>query len=187
MIKLSKNRVTFWSTIAASVIGGAIVERTTAVCVMCLIKSALMATGAAITARLVVPVWGLGLIALLPALTGTVIYLLKKSLARIDPHAYNADMFLGIRWHWTMFAGDIIGLTPLCPNCTFQLTATDSPPWSAVDHVTMVCERCGFRKNFERSYPEATSYVERAIQRNLRTGEYVGILRSRGTATPTAK
>lgn len=159
--------------LAITVIGGAIVERTKLYCVTCALKSSGSAAAVAFKAPILIRPWVLLGAAGVVALTVWLGRTIARSRSPLRTR-YTADRFLDVDWHWNYYADDVVSLTPLCPRCQFQLSPIRSSAFRAIDHISLRCENCGFKRDFELNWPQVYSLVERLIHRSVRTGEYIG-------------
>lgn len=96
-------------------------------------------------------------------------------LRRADPtNGYTSDTFLDIDWQWVYSNGTIYpdAVVPLCPKCRFQMSFIDASNYSVVPRTAVVCEDCGYSRQFEGNHHAVKERVIKLVQRNLRTGNY---------------
>lgn len=121
------------------------------------------------------PVW---VLILLP-LSGLAIAFLIRALTG---SLYISDNVYGIEWYWC-YQGDkldIKSFVPFCPNreCSCRLDPARSSSYQAIDDVTLVCDHCGFKKDFECNWDKLIWKVVKEIDRRIRTGEFKKVLYS---------
>ena len=123
------------------------------------------------------PVWALMLLSLSGLAIAFSIRALTGSLGRIPDHSlYISDNVFGIEWHWC-YQGDALytkNFAPFCPNreCSCMLDPARRSSYQAIDDVILVCDHCGFTKDFECNWDTLIRKVVKEIDRRIRTGEF---------------
>jgi hypothetical protein len=96
-------------------------------------------------------------------------------LRRADPtRTYTSDSFSEIEWQW-VYTGDSINpddVVPICPKCSYQMTFMDASNYAVGPRTVVVCDDCGYRRQFEGNDYAVRERVIKLVQRNLRTGNY---------------
>jgi hypothetical protein len=133
------------------------------------------------------PMWGLILLGLgsfvLPLLCFGLIKLFSEQpiISQLDWHNYVDDEIFGVSWNWNYF-GDKLGseLSAFCPrqdckcrlkselnnNARFNPSRYDFP-------ISLICSRCGFRKDFDSDFESLKRDVFFEIERRLNTKEFL--------------
>ena len=88
----------------------------------------------------------------------------------------------GVDWNWRIIYGKFRqnSLIPICPvpTCRCQLDhqriecVGNERSHRRVDHVKLVCRRCGFSRDFEYNWMELLNHIQIEVERRFRTGEY---------------
>jgi predicted RNA-binding Zn-ribbon protein involved in translation (DUF1610 family) len=148
--------MTRWTKVSAwaggfvtAVLAGAIVERTTTVCVTCVIGSGARLAWGAWTHHFSIPTWGVLALIVIP-MAGYVLVrrFLEIGATLVVPWlGYTTDNFDGVRWQWTYLEGKPTGVIAFCPNCDFQLGVSRTSRWDPQDLDTLICEHCGFKRD----------------------------------------
>ena len=129
------------------------------------------------------PVWALILLSLSGLVIASLIRALTDSLGRIPEHfLYISDNVFGVEWHWRYQEGKLYEkyFEPFCPNveCSCILEPVRRSAYQAIDDVALVCDRCGFTKDFEYNWDQLRWKVVKEIDRRIRTGEFKKVLYS---------
>lgn len=129
------------------------------------------------------PVWALILLSLSGLAIASLIRALTDSLDRIPEHfLYISDNVFGVEWHWRYREGKLYEkyFEPFCPNreCSCMLDPVQRSAYQAIDDVTLVCDHCGFKKDFECNWDKLIWKVVKEIDRRIRTGEFKKVLYS---------
>lgn len=101
---------------------------------------------------------------------------------------YTEDVFFGLRWEWEwrLRSGkyDLFGIRPICQTCsrvmdkrTAQYTGMPYSDMSSDSKPKIFCEPCDFHKTFEVSLAEVIRRVEVTIDKKIRTGEFVEVIK----------
>ena len=121
----------------------------------------------------------LGLAALFvsgPLVLGIVVAAVKVCRRRPEYLNYITDEVYGVAWQWDYPNGSLKEdrLLPLCPSLQCSCTLDPQQQFDGLSayHVTLVCDHCGFRKEFGFSYKELQKKVVREIDRRYRTREF---------------
>ena len=87
--------------------------------------------------------------------------------------SYVSDNILGVQWQWRWQAGTIDDLVPICPKpaCSCRLDHERSSHL-AIDGVSLVCDHCGFTKDYDCNWDDLRWRVLKEIDRRIRTGEF---------------
>lgn len=126
----------------------------------------------------VVPLWLVAVLGLTSLLSLSVTALrlgVALIAARRAGNPYRSDRIFDLDWQWR-WEGDSPGvssLTPLCPNCAYELSLETTPQTTSFesDDVGLVCESCAFSKHFEVGPSELLTRVVKEIRRRDRKDE----------------
>lgn len=123
------------------------------------------------------PVWALILLSLSGVVIASSIRALTNSLGRIPEHfLYISDNVFGVKWRWRYQEGKLYEkyFEPFCPNaeCSCMLEPVRRSAYQAIDDVTLVCDHCGFTKDFKYNWDQLRWKVVKEIDRRIRTGEF---------------
>jgi hypothetical protein len=90
---------------------------------------------------------------------------------------YRAATIFGVRWSWPYTFGKLLThtLQPRCPDpsCLCLLDFRRSSGYEALRQVSLVCTRCGFRRDFDHDRQTVLDEVVKEIDRRVNTGEYI--------------
>lgn len=123
-----------------------------------------------------VPLWlVLLLIAVIIAIR---IFVFKTSSASSTNHqfqetreAYTKDKILEINWEWHWESSTIQNLTPICPQCSNELTI-ETREWSYVDRsfreTFIECDNCDFEMKSNKEKDDIFQSVMKEIERRYR-------------------
>lgn len=95
---------------------------------------------------------------------------------------YTSDEIEGIAWEWDLKEGEFKELTPLCPECTFELDLQpeqtgyhplvgyrgNAPPKPR--YTDVICNKCGFSERRDFPPQKFLRHIEREIRRRMRIG-----------------
>lgn len=123
-----------------------------------------------------VPVW---LACLLLLLTFLLLFLARTIARRIAAAAApppTSDNIDGIEWQWD-YRGKHIdehSLTAFCPNqtCRCRLEPQRLSGFAAINDIALVCQHCGFTREFDCSLPQLIRKTVLEIERRFRVGRY---------------
>jgi len=134
------------------------------------------------------PMWVL-IVVVLAVLFVLIATLLLYSLIRkggrlpeIDPVNYRTDEIFGVVWIWSYIYGklDQNNISAICPrqDCKHRLETQINPnapfnPALRMPPVSLVCRRCGFKKDFNSDLKSVEYDVLLEVDRRIRTGEFV--------------
>jgi len=126
-----------------------------------------------------IPIW---ILAALLAFFFLVIWLFRKIAGLRSKNPCSTGNVEGVDWSWRIIYGNFRqnSLIPICPvpTCRCQLDhqriecVGDECSHCRVDHVKLVCRRCGFSRDFECNWMELLNHIQIEIERRFRTGEY---------------
>ncbi len=94
---------------------------------------------------------------------------------------YVSDEIFGVRWHWRFKGGIIVEsqLRAFCPRegclkrLELQVNQNPSTPMPEFGQpISLVCERCGFKHDFDYGMVRLSVDVLNEIQRRVATGEF---------------
>lgn len=127
--------------------------------------------------QIVLPVWALLILITLTLPTLFVLVLLiklrSKSVETFYWLNYVSDNIFDIRWVWRRYGDDISSLTALCPQCLNELTPSNGLLHGIRSYPeSLICDHCGFRRDFGISIGEIVNKVKKEIRRRLRTREF---------------
>jgi hypothetical protein len=166
-------RLAWLGGLATAVLGGLIVEWTKDFPVLRACLAIITAAWHWLLAPGSLPHWLI--LVLVLCTVGLIGLLTLLVLRRADPtRTYTSDSFLEIEWQWVYTGGNIYpdDVVPICPQCRFQMTFMDASNYAAVPRTAVVCEDCGYRRQFEGNHYAVRERVIKSVQRNLRTGNY---------------
>jgi hypothetical protein len=159
--------------IAATVIGGWILDATDIFDLGgALVRFAKAIRGVASTA-VSLPLWGLLLVALVSFLIPLTVLAIRRRLAA-GPWwlTYTRDRILDVDWQW-QYWGPKAPIpkepTPLCPVCGFEMTFFQASGYAAVGYVGLACENCNHRVRFELRERDLLEQVRKHIEHRVRT------------------
>ncbi len=92
--------------------------------------------------------------------------------------AYKCDNFLGIKWRWSYFSGQITNLWAYCPQCDTMLVYEEVGSLYDPDRKTLLyCETCGCnRLDHQGDEDYLVQKIRRQIDRKIRTGEWADVV-----------
>lgn len=130
--------------------------------------------------RVTVPVYVL--IIVLALLLGSVWLVARfvKYMASSSPSqpwlTYVSDNLFGVDWNWQYHDGQLTayGITALCPkpSCRCRLSPQRSSMYDAIKEIGLVCQNCGFQKDFDCDWETLERRVLIEVERRIRTGQY---------------
>jgi hypothetical protein len=127
------------------------------------------------------PVW---VLILLPLAGLAIVSCIIAAIALLDRTpdrlSYLSDHIFGVEWHWQCPGGKLreYSLVPYCPKsgCSCQLDPREMSGYQAIGDISLVCDHCGFRKDFDCNWDELKWKVIKEIDRRIRTGEFKEML-----------
>ncbi|WP_069131024.1 hypothetical protein [Rhodohalobacter halophilus] len=152
---------------------GIFVEVFTTVEVVNYLFCTLIYIGGLFIASFSISVWLFILIVILSIGLGAGVVLLNVRTTQENSYQdYTIDRILGIDWEWSWYLGDVTGLIPLCPECSYQPVIRNeyTVPYREISSIE--CENCSFNKKLDVHPGKLEERVIKEIHRKIRTGEY---------------
>lgn len=130
-----------------------------------------------------IPVWGVCLLGISGFFLSWLIWKTVRWMANASANQKRESGIVeDVEWHWRLVGDRIDGnsLTALCPDasCRHRLDSEDvghigdQYGYQLVDHIRLVCPRCGFRRDYNCNQRELVRRVGLEIERRFQTGEY---------------
>lgn len=171
---MSKKTGWIITAIVAPIIAGVIVDRLKIVDFSAMFIKAFEWIKSLLSGELAfsLPIWGWLLVLAAIPLVYFSIKSIYKRINSNDPYeSYKNDSFLGISWSWDYYLQDVIEntLLPLCPKCEFELQPYQASGFNAVNHVGYICQKCGWKKEFEATHNQVILSVIKSIEHKIRT------------------
>lgn len=128
------------------------------------------------------PVWVLILLSFSGLVIALCVLAVCYFLNRTSDHfSYVSDNIFGIEWQWCWQAGKLYknNLVPICPKprCSCRLDPREMSGYQAIDDISLICDHCGLRKDFDCDWDELRWKVIKEIDRRVRTEEFKERLR----------
>jgi len=127
--------------------------------------------------RFACPVWALILLSMGGLAIASFIMFLIALLNRTPDHSlYLSDNIFGIEWCWqpqgrTLHEDDLVPYCPT-PGCSCRLDPLELSGYQVVDDISLVCDHCGFKKDFDCNWDTLRWKALKEIDRRIRTGEF---------------
>jgi len=123
------------------------------------------------------PVWALILLSISGLAIASFIIVVITFLNRTPDHSlYLSDNIFGIEWCWALRGHTVQKdtLVPYCPKpeCSCRLEPLELSGYEVIDNISLVCDHCGFRKDFDCNWDTLRWKVYKEIDRRVRTGEF---------------
>lgn len=125
-------------------------------------------------------VWIVGAICcIFMTVVGMIIYAVALVGQKPARSSYRDDEIERVVWSWDWFNGlvDNSSLIPFCPKCAtrlaFQFNDKSTNYRISGVPVSLVCQGCGFRENYEMSEKTLKNRVLLEIESRLNTGRYI--------------
>lgn len=169
--------------VISSVIGGILLEIFTTLQILATIKSIAISFGNIFTYTITIPVWGVLFLLFITYLVYIgIMYAKKKSSNTLTKEDYIQDNIFSIDWQWNWAFDGINNLTPLCPECSYQLNLSPTIDRTKLSKgadfiMTKVeCDHCGFKKEINDEIDRLKHKVIKEIHRKIRTEEFKEII-----------
>jgi len=135
--------------------------------------------------RLHCPLWLFMLMPFSGVLVLILILLIDRFFDRTPSHfSYVSDNILGVHWQWRWRAEKIdpSNLVPLCPDpaCSCRLDPEERSGYAAIENVSLVCDHCGFKVDFDCNWDDLRWKVVKEIDRRIRTEKFRESLQEHG-------
>jgi len=131
--------------------------------------------------RVTLPVWALIVASTLLVLVTIAVYWVRNLPDALPNQThrhwrtYVEDEIFGVTWHWGYLGNSLDEIKgAFCPSstCKCRLVQDSNFNARAYDAISLVCERCGFKRDFDCGRDELYRKVLREVERRINTGEF---------------